>query len=762
MLLFALLPAALATPPCPDGSSALTRADARGREEGCLAPDGRFIGPYQRYRLDGSLESSGSMANGLPQGRWTWYHPGGAKAQEGTLDGGNEVGSWTTWDPSGQRLALIEASPLLVEGPAPEAGADGRVRWSLSLPSPVDGELIPAGDLVLVPTRGALVAVEVATGAVAWQAPLRGAPLPGFGSAEGRLVVVTAAGDLTSIDVDAGTVRQLRTGRHPIALAGLWSDRAVVQEETGRLVAIDPDTGEILWKSLDYSSPIPPAALGELVLGARGASIIAWNVHDGSVAWRKSLPARAVELQPGADGRSALVVDSRGGIELLEGASGAPRWTASIDGFDKTETYGLTAREDNNQVVVLGLHTALVLERGSGRLLDRVDLGADRVPVDLFGDHLAQGRPSSLELGRLAPGQVVAAGSLPIQGGLRVPPLLTQGLAIAATGDGHLLAVDLVLAEARSRTGLAASRLDPDEAAALDGLVVWAIPSGEEEAVPLLQPRVLAGRATAEGCTTTALLLDLSATPGLRDARFGFDGLVEERGPSDPPWSIDPAWEAVGTNPEWSLEGWHQWEPRIERAWPVHGEEGLQESLEAVLRCEGEGGELMAVVELTDGIRRRRVEGWLRLDPGPGPTPWGENSCLVHLSAGGESMGWWSPPDQPAWVPWSLRGEGELPPLAEDGLPDAPLPGPLWVGALAQLADAVEERAFDGQEIDVFLGEQERVELWEDGHLSAAWETTGLRMTGEGSRTVWQSSGLGVRADAGQLVPLLSYERCED
>ncbi len=260
----------------------------------------------------------------------------------------------------------------------------GEPQWTVDRPSLRDVAPALTPDAVLVATEDGLAAFERATGAPLWAADLgERANTPVM--AGGRAVVSTWEGSLIGLDRATGSV-QWRSGLPGPALgpAAAAGDTVVVSWESDHgdgagVVAVDATTGRPRW-----SVPLPPGGVsGPGVLTAPGGPALVVVVAGDSAAhglgadsgaerWRRELDgAGSPEDVPLDAGDGAVLVAHRlGGMALLDGTDGAPRWQVASDG---AAVRGGPAGPGPNGLFALPLEDGRLLLAGPGRATATVD-----------------------------------------------------------------------------------------------------------------------------------------------------------------------------------------------------------------------------------------------------------------------------------------------------------------------------------------------------------------------------------------------------
>jgi outer membrane protein assembly factor BamB len=245
------------------------------------------------------------------------------------------------------RLGVREEAPLLttdlVVAPADDGvvaveRATGRTRWDTRLGDATSTPVLAGRVVLTCASGGALVALDVDTGAVAWRAPL-GGRAEGQPATDGRTAVATWEPDegehagVTAVDVATGRARWTAPLR-----AGGVSGAALVPAGGGRafVVAVDDD------------------------LAAK-----AFELGSGHALWTARLGgAGSPELPPLAmAGGRVLAADRLAGLTLLDGA-GHRVWSSPAAG---AATRGGLVGPALGGRYVLPLYSGRVLLAGPGR-----------------------------------------------------------------------------------------------------------------------------------------------------------------------------------------------------------------------------------------------------------------------------------------------------------------------------------------------------------------------------------------------------------
>lgn len=156
------------------------------------------------------------------------------------------------------------------------------------------------------------------------------APLAGnLASAGALLVAASQAGEVVALDPASGTVAWHADLGEPLAIGpAAQPGRVYVGTRSGRLTALDAEQGgRVIW-SVDLGSEptSPPRPLdGRLLIGASAGVLFSLDAADGSVAARRALSGRPV-TPPELAGRYVLIGTEGGILMSFDARSLEPRW----------------------------------------------------------------------------------------------------------------------------------------------------------------------------------------------------------------------------------------------------------------------------------------------------------------------------------------------------------------------------------------------------------------------------------------------------
>ncbi len=212
--------------------------------------------------------------------------------------------------------------------------ATGLIRWRFAAGAPVLSEPLAADDYVVFTAGDRLLAVEAATGRLAWSVPGRGFSA-GRAAGDGERVYTAAADGYAR-------AHDLRTGReawshpmvsgdsHRIALYSGWNDVVALSGGTVLVAtvsgsqALEAATGAPRW-TFPGSTMYPSAVLlgdGTVLLTTEQGVISRVSLDDGGTVWRASLGVRMQNAGLAVAGDSAWAVSAAGWLVRVRLADG--------------------------------------------------------------------------------------------------------------------------------------------------------------------------------------------------------------------------------------------------------------------------------------------------------------------------------------------------------------------------------------------------------------------------------------------------------
>lgn len=197
--------------------------------------------------------------------------------------------------------------------------------WSVNVGNGQGGQynkLTPAidGGMIFAASEdGELVAVDIATGDIAWRQRTRQTITGGVGAGNGLIMVGTENAEVIVFDRTDGSERW----RAPVTSEVLSApqtngDIVVLQTVDDKLIALDADSGERRW-IYEANLPVltlrgtskPVFAAGAVVAGFSNGTLVAVNANDGIWRWeeRVAVPQGRYDIDRVIDVDGELLVD---------------------------------------------------------------------------------------------------------------------------------------------------------------------------------------------------------------------------------------------------------------------------------------------------------------------------------------------------------------------------------------------------------------------------------------------------------------------
>jgi outer membrane protein assembly factor BamB len=250
--------------------------------------------------------------------------------------------------------------------------------------------------LVLGSRGGAVVAVDIGTGAIVWSTKIKGG-VDGdarYDQARGQVYVGSDDGLLYAIEPEQGTVRWSTKLKGPIAHAPEISpDGLYLSTGDDKVYAIDANDGKTRWL---YDRDMPegftihgyaaPRRHGDLVYaGFDDGYLVALRFATGKMVWSRSLAAASeefvdVDATPEVGDGTLFAASFSGGVYGLRPKDGEVLWHSLIDGVNaltlgEERLYAASAREG---VSALSLRGNILWRHGlpdAGDLSPPVEIG---------------------------------------------------------------------------------------------------------------------------------------------------------------------------------------------------------------------------------------------------------------------------------------------------------------------------------------------------------------------------------------------------
>ena len=179
--------------------------------------------------------------------------------------------------------------------------ADGRQAWTAELAA--TAPLAADGNLVLVPVKGAVQALDAATGEVKWTKAvdlLGTAPV-----ARGGWVILASGETLTALRASDGAEVWSKTIAPIAQRSAIDGDRLYVPLVDGRMLAVDLTSGSIVWeqKNLGLNLTEPFVHGDRIYFGANGKQFVCLKTANGREESRFSVGAAIVGVAAADDSR---------------------------------------------------------------------------------------------------------------------------------------------------------------------------------------------------------------------------------------------------------------------------------------------------------------------------------------------------------------------------------------------------------------------------------------------------------------------------
>ena len=239
--------------------------------------------------------------------------------------------------------------------------ATGGILWQQELEGTGSGTPVHAGGIVYVMAGDDTAwAVDASNGRVRWQlsgtpdvANILGAPAPAisgdlaiFAFGDGEVQGAFAKGGLARWGTQLAGQRRFEAGSKVSDITGdpvVAGGSLYVGSAMGRLVAMDPASGERLWTAQEGTTgPVWPVSGAVFAVSERG-ELLRLDAGDGAIVWRTALPGftkdrpkkqieRFVHHGPIIAGGRVVVASSDGSLRFFDPASGAQVYEVTIPG----------------------------------------------------------------------------------------------------------------------------------------------------------------------------------------------------------------------------------------------------------------------------------------------------------------------------------------------------------------------------------------------------------------------------------------------
>jgi outer membrane protein assembly factor BamB len=306
------------------------------------------------------------------------------------------------------------------------AGEVGHAMWQIelgrALPKPLAAATIAGERFCVATEEGAVIALDIATGQMAWERTIGAGAALTLAASGSRLLVGAmdlrplpgGSKPLLALDATTGeTIWQYETAAHSLSAAALDGETAYVTTSDGLLHAVDVTTGRRRWVAQHgpWGPSAPAAGEGVVCAGGRGDALVVYADEDGRELWRAAGPAWFAHPLSIADGRVF-----------------APCWDGNLYVFDPHDGHKLWA------------YTA---ERGSG-MTSTPCVDGDLV---VFGGRVYREAGGQREAGYALLALRAEDGAeqwrFPTARPVVAPTALADDTVLFGADDGHLYALDL-------------------------------------------------------------------------------------------------------------------------------------------------------------------------------------------------------------------------------------------------------------------------------------------------------------------------------
>ena len=298
------------------------------------------------------------------------------------------------------RLAL---KPIVVDGVVYAASHDGEVvamsaatgkrNWVVKTKLALSaGPEVANGLIVLGSSEGDIIALDASNGAQRWRKSIASEILAQPLVVNDMVVIRTVDGHIEGLSIADGTTkwavdeqvpRLTLRGTAPPVLAG---DRIIAGFDSGKVLAIDPRNGEVMWDTIvnaprgrtelerlaDIDSPARVAGDDIFVVGFQGR--VAMLARDSGQIWwaRDTSSYRGFTM----DEQNIYLTNSDSVVIAMRRADGAVQWEQ-----DTMKRRGLTAPAIDGDALVVGDFQGYVhwLDKSTGAIVARQKTDGERI-----------------------------------------------------------------------------------------------------------------------------------------------------------------------------------------------------------------------------------------------------------------------------------------------------------------------------------------------------------------------------------------------
>ena len=148
--------------------------------------------------------------------------------------------------------------------------------------------------------------------------------------ADGRVFIATHAGGIVALDAESGELLWRRQGDAPFLQSPAWGAGLVMAADAdGSVYALEAATGQLRWSLAAPGGFAAAPALDHntLHLGTRTGQFLAVSLVDGAIRWRAEWGVPIRQTAAVLDGRVYVTAEDLR-VRCLEAATGAERWTS--------------------------------------------------------------------------------------------------------------------------------------------------------------------------------------------------------------------------------------------------------------------------------------------------------------------------------------------------------------------------------------------------------------------------------------------------
>ncbi|MCW8826360.1 MAG: outer membrane protein assembly factor BamB [Gammaproteobacteria bacterium] len=272
----------------------------------------------------------------------------------------------------------------------------GKEIWRKNFESAINTGVTVAGDLLLFGGDAEIVAISKLNGELIWRAQANSEILAVPVVANGLVFIRTVDGNLTAHDIGSGEQRWIYQFRVPIlslrgdAPPSVQSDRLFVGTAGGKVIALDPQRGDLLWDSalavahgrneierlVDIDAPLLTTVHGVVASSYQQGTML-MTPQSGQVIWKRDFSTIGGHA---FDGDRLYFGDLEGGIWSISVDRGATYWKQpSLEGLE------LTRPALQADMIVLGDNRGYVhwFAKGDGskRFSKRVETQKEKFPI---------------------------------------------------------------------------------------------------------------------------------------------------------------------------------------------------------------------------------------------------------------------------------------------------------------------------------------------------------------------------------------------